>query len=91
MIINRIIYKCFVVSVIADVLDEARLIDIERVMNYIVFFTDAIYTSWRYSVVGSPILVLVFPAHGYKCISCQFELFTIHADKVINHTCPGIL
>ena len=45
MIINRIIYKCFVVSVVSDVLDETRFIGIESVMDYIVFFTDAIYTS----------------------------------------------
>jgi hypothetical protein len=45
MIINRIIYKCFVVSVVVDVLDETRFIDIESVMGCIVFFTDTIYTS----------------------------------------------
>jgi hypothetical protein len=54
MIINRIIYKCFVVSVVADVLDEARFIDIKSVIGYIVFFTDAIYTSWRYSIFRGP-------------------------------------
>jgi hypothetical protein len=91
MIINRIIYKCFVVSVVADVLDEARYIDIESVMCYIVFFTDAIYTSWRYSIFRSPIFFVVFFTHSYKSISCKFEFFPIHSNKVIYNTCPSIL
>ena len=79
------------VSVVSDVLDEARFIDIESVMGYIVFFTDAIYTSWRYSIFRSPILVVVFFTHSYKSISCEFDFFAIHSNKVIYNTCPSVL
>ena len=79
------------VSVVADVLDEARFIDIKSVMGYIVFFTDAIYTSWRYSIFRSPIFFVVFFTHGYKSISCKFKFFTIHSNKVIYNTCPCVL
>ena len=79
------------VSVVANVLDEARFIDIKGVMGYIILFTDAIYTSWRYSIFRGPIFLTVFFTHSYKSISCKFEFFTIHSNKVINNTCPGIL
>ena len=79
------------VSVLTDVLDETRFIDIESVMGYIVFFTDAIYTSWRYSIFRSPIFFVVFFAYSYKSISGKFKFFTIHSNKVINNTCPGVL
>ena len=79
------------VSVWWDVLDEARFIDIESIMSNIIFFADAIYTSWRYSIFRSPILVVVFFTHSYKSISCEFEFFAIHSNKVIYNTCPCIL
>ena len=76
---------------IADVLDEARFIDIKSVMGYIVSFTNAIYTSRRYSIFRSPICFVVFFTHSYKCISCKFKFFTIHSNKVIYDTCPSVL